>query len=455
MLKLIFKSILFFIIFLIIIIISAYYFTGKGYTSIVAKYLNNDQINNIKKYVFPYRYIAEQEIIIDEITNPFVNLEMDYKVKEKNINLARMNDVILSNKLILKKYNIVNGFYAGINNTFPGSGYIDFHEDTFFVLSARGILAYSENIEKELNLKQVITNIDNFINVEQFNKNKWFSIKDLLIHNKKIYVSYTEEIKPNCWNTSVIWSDLNYEKILFKKLFSNNDCIMSVNNQEGEFNAHQSGGRIIYLEKNQILLSVGDYRNRFLAQDQNSVNGKIIQINTLNSNYKIFSMGHRNPQGLFYDKNNNFILETEHGPQGGDEINIIRIDYNNNEKIQNFGWPIVSAGEHYGGKERDGNDKKYEKYPLYKSHKEYGFIEPLKSFVPSIGISEITKISDNNYTVSSLGARSLYFFEIGNDKIINLDKVEIFERIRDIKFYKGNLYLFLEDTATIAIIEIN
>ena len=48
-----------------------------------------------------------------------------------------------------------------------------------------------------------------------------------------------------------------------------------------------------------------------------------------------------------------------------------------------------------------------------------------------------------------------YIFEIGNDKIINLDKVEIFERIRDIKFYKGNLYLFLEDTATIAIIEIN
>ena len=105
----------------------------------------------------------------------------------------------------------------------------------------------------------------------------------------------------------------------------------------------------------------------FLAQDQNSINGKIIQINTLNSNYKIFSMGHRNPQGLFYDKNNNFILETEHGPQGGDEINIIRIDNNKNEKIQNFGWPIVSAGEHYGGKERDGNDKKYENIP-YTSH---------------------------------------------------------------------------------------
>ena len=82
----------------------------------------------------------------------------------------------------------------------------------------------------------------------------------------------------------------------------------------------------------------------------------------------------------------------------------------------------------------------------YNDHKINNFIEPIFSFVPSIGISEITKISDNNYTVSSLGARSLYFFEIGNDKIINLDKVEIFERIRDIKFYTGNLYLFLPTT---------
>ena len=50
--------------------------------------------------------------------------------------------------------------------------------------------------------------------------------------------------------------------------------------------------------------------------------------------------------------------------------------------MQNFGWPIVSAGEHYGGK-TEANEEKY-KIPPYKSHSEYGFIEPLKSFVPSI-----------------------------------------------------------------------
>ena len=76
-------------------------------------------------------------------------------------------------------------------------------------------------------------------------------------------------------------------------------------------------------------------------------------------------------------KENNFILETEHGPEGGDEINLIEINKINKDKIQNYGWPISSAGEHYGGK-IDINKKKYEKYPLYKSHSKYGFIEPLK-----------------------------------------------------------------------------
>ena len=81
-------------------------------------------------------------------------------------------------------------------------------------------------------------------------------------------------------------------------------------------------------------------------------------------------MGHRNPQGLYFDIENNFILETEHGPKGGDEINLIEVDRGNENKIQNFGWAISSAGEHYRGKIEA--NKKYEKYPLYKSHLEHG-----------------------------------------------------------------------------------
>ena len=76
-------------------------------------------------------------------------------------------------------------------------------------------------------------------------------------------------------------------------------------------------------------------------------------------------MGHRNPQSLDYIKNenNNFIISTEHGPDGGDEININNLSIN--ENIKNFGWPISSYGYHYDKKDR-------ENAPLYKSHSEYG-----------------------------------------------------------------------------------
>ena len=71
-------------------------------------------------------------------------------------------------------------------------------------------------------------------------------------------------------------------------------------------------------------------------------------------------MGHRNPQGLYFDRQNKFILETEHGPMGGDEINLISIDEVNKGNTLNYGWAISSAGEHYGGKMKD-NKNKYKK----------------------------------------------------------------------------------------------
>ena len=96
-----------------------------------------------------------------------------------------------------------------------------------------------------------------------------------------------------------------------------------------------------------------------------------------------------------------------------------------------------------------------QKFPLYKSHSEYGFIEPLKSFQPSIGISEVTKIGENNYVFGSLKDRSLYFFQIDNKKIINLERVEVYERVRDLNYSNNKIYLFLEDTATIGVISLD
>ena len=165
-------------------------------------------------------------------------------------------------------------------------------------------------------------------------------------------------------------------------------------------------------------------------------------------------MGHRNPQGLYYDRENGFLLETEHGPMGGDEINLIKINEKSEDGPLNYGWPMASYGEHMGGKIKDNNER-YKKYPLYKSHEKYGFVEPLKSFVPSIGISEIVKIGTNKYVVASMKDKSIYFFEVMNKKeIINVERIEIFERVRDLKFHKNTLYLFLENSSSIGVIDL-
>ena len=412
---------------------------------------------SVKKIFFPHKVISNLERDKSALIVYYANQELDFKKSDKDIQVGKMIDLQLSNGYNLSKYNLVGGFYAGIKNKFPGSGYLDFHSDNLIILSSRGVLAYTKNIDN-LNFKQIRNNINEFIGLKEFVKNSAHSLKDLTIHKNKIFISYTEEIKANCWNKSVIFGEMNYEYTKFKKLFSSKDCVHPSKNIEKLVNARQSGGRIISLDESNILLSVGEYRSRYLAQDKDSINGKIIKINIKNSVHEIFSMGHRNPQGLFLDKENNFILETEHGPMGGDEINLIEI---NNIEIPNYGWAIASAGKHYTGKGKDKdkfkklNKLRYEKYPLHKSHSKHGFIEPLHSFVPSIGISEIFKIGKNKYVTSALIDKSLYFFELNNEKkITNLNRVEIFERIRDIKFKDNKLYLFLEDTASIGIINI-
>ena len=85
------------------------------------------------------------------------------------------------------------------------------------------------------------------------------------------------------------------------------------NNADNEFNAMQSGGRIIGLDDEHIVLSTGEFRNRYLAQNIKSVNGKLIKININNFDFKIISIGHRNPQGLLLDKDENFILSHKKG----------------------------------------------------------------------------------------------------------------------------------------------
>ena len=83
---------------------------------------------------------------------------------------------------------------------------------------------------------------------------------------------------------------------------------------------------------------IGDYENvdPMVSQDANSKMGKIFEINLNTRNVKMVSLGHRNPEGLIVTTNGT-LLSTEHGPAGGDELNLI-------VEGANYGWPIVTLG---------------------------------------------------------------------------------------------------------------
>ena len=220
----------------------------------------------------------------------------------------------------------------------PGSAYIEVYENKLFIISTIGIFGYSK-INKNgenLNFKQIENNFNDFLNINHFRRNKTYAVRDLKIYNDKIFVSYNEEVKQDCWATGLLWAELNFKEINFKKLFSTKECVEE-NNIDGEFNASQSGGRIAFIDNENLVLSIGDYRLRFLPQNKNSLFGKIIKFNLKEKKITLICMGHRNPQGLIFDEDKNILISTEHGPRGGDEINIIKLEQN---LIPNYGWPM-------------------------------------------------------------------------------------------------------------------
>ena len=442
---------------------------NKHYEKIIS-YFPDEYKQNIEKIFFPLKKITNlQNKIIRlneniEYLNSYLDRAKPYgediliKKNLSDLNFEKIKSEFNFNgkKIKIEKFQNLNPFLRGIYRDMPGSAYIEVYENKLFIISTIGIFGYSKinKNEENLNFKQIDNNFNDFLNINHFRRNKTYAVRDLKIYNDKIFVSYNEEVKQDCWATGLLWAELNFKEINFKKLFSPKECVEE-NNIDGEFNASQSGGRIAFIDNENLVLSIGDYRLRFLPQNKNSLFGKIIKFNLKEKKITLISMGHRNPQGLIFDEDKNILISTEHGPRGGDEINIIKLEQN---LIPNYGWPIASYGEHYPVKEAHGdtadeskNIEKYKKYPLLKSHNINGFVEPIEYFVPSIGPSQIIKINETSYFFTSLRDKSLYYFQLDEEnKLKNeIERFKIGERIRDITKYNDTFYMYLEDTGSI------
>lgn len=379
--------------------------------------------------------------------------------------------------VILKNYKI-----CCAENTYPNAGakplgYIDVFKDKLLFLANTGELMYlnlddfSQDVGKipltliDSNIKK-ITNKFNFyrgfrkINNEatysndepSMGKDGWGeSFKDILVINDKLYVSFTDQINQECIKMSIIVGEVNFEYIEFENLYSTKSCI---NPNIEPYNAQQASGRLLHSPtNNKLFFGVGDFKNFHLPQDKYSEYGKIISIDLLNNESEIISVGHRNIQGMaLVDEKK--IFATEHGPQGGDEINLISTDI-----VNNYGWPVSSYGIHYTNYLKD---KYASTAPLNKSHKDYGFIEPIFHFaVEDIKSNGFSQIIPNHFDpeidffVTSLNGRTLYNLKVKHEPVELTQFINTGERIRDIIFVESyNFYILLqEDTPKLSLLK--
>ena len=227
------------------------------------------------------------------------------------------------------------------------TGYLDIiNKRKVLLVSGSGHILYFDIKSKQQNFKlnSIDSNLTNLIKDEEFYKTSTVGIRGIKydFDTEYLYLSYSNKIDTDCYNLTVLRAKFNDDYLLFEDFLNPNECFSLKKSKYNAFSTGQSGGRIVKFKDNKIIVTVGSHNAASLVQDKSSIFGKILMVDN-EKNYQIYSLGHRNPQGLFYDIENDYILETEHGPKGGDEINMI-------VKGKNYGWPHASYGSHYKGK---------------------------------------------------------------------------------------------------------
>lgn len=213
------------------------------------------------------------------------------------------------------------------------------------------------------------------------------------------------------------------------------------------------GGRMAFLSDGTFALTLGEgFEYREQAQDLRSDLGKIVRLNDDGSvpndnpfvgqatvRPEILSYGHRNQQGLAFDAQTGRLYETEHGPKGGDELNII-------EPGSNFGWPIITYGMDYSG----AYVSPYTVRP--------GMEQPVLQWTPSIAPSGLAVYRGDRFPawqgdlfVGSLAFKHLRHVDldaaghvVGQEELLN----DLDARIRDVRAAPdGYLYVTTDDVA--------
>ena len=271
-------------------------------------------------------------------------------------------------------------------------------------------------------------------------------LSDIAVHpnfiqNKLIFLSFS--IDTNQGKTlQVIRAKLEKNSLIDVRVIFTADAYRSTS-------AH-FGARLLFLKDNTLLITSGDgFNHREKAQSLDNHFGKIIRINVDgsipsdnpfigkdNSLPGIWTYGHRNQQGLIID-NNGLVFSHEHGPRGGDELNLI-------QPGKNYGWPSITYGIDYNGsiispfKTRDGME------------------QPIKFWTPSIAPSDMTFYNGELFPdwfgsifISALSPGDVRRIVLKDNVFVSEEILfdEIQSRIRSIKVAPDGSLIMLTDDA--------
>ncbi len=268
-------------------------------------------------------------------------------------------------------------------------------------------------------------------------------------NNGWIYFSYgSAEGEGDGGNTAIMRAKLKSNELTEKQLLYK----AVPNTKRG---AHW-GSRLEFDNEGYLYFSIGDRYNRDVnPQNIKLDGGKIYRIHddgriptdnpfihTEGAKKAIFSYGHRNPQSMVRHPETGKIWITEHGPKGGDEINII-------EKGENYGWPIATYGINYNGS------------IITETKKMKGVTNPLFYWIPSIAPSGMCFITSDNYPewkgnllVGSLVFQYLERLEIKKNKVVKRERLfQDIGRMRNVRQGPdGYLYMGVEGIGIVKII---
>lgn len=283
-------------------------------------------------------------------------------------------------------------------------------------------------------------------------------LRDIIVNNNSLFFSTVEYSKDrNCIFNSVYRFNIDFENFGFtesEKIYESTPCVKPLEGAvtEGILNPSESGGRMQVTSSGEILLSTGHFALAHSYASDGAIEkyqpyveeyidnpkaqyGALINIGTGEdvTEGEIFAKGFRNPQGLAISRDNQ-IFVSDHGPRGGDELNVVL-------EGKNYGWPHETFGIPYDaakeGSPWELNDFWAAKYEARSNDYE----QPLLAWKPAIAPSQIVYYNnpdgefadfDGELVLGTLKDLSVRIIKIQDERVIFDSPIYIGERVRDI-----------------------